>query len=215
MRRWILRAVCWVVLGAAVNVGVAWACTSEFGGTERAVPRDGAWPSPAPKSWPIAPVLDVERGLGWTDASARATDWDHLPSVEYTMSIYQVGWPWHSLYRRFLYTRCGEELDFLRTSRWERGFQGPDWLRVCRTVRDGNLPPFKRIHSLHVPICPLWPGFALNSLVYALPIALLWLTPGQLRRWHRRRRNLCIHCAYPVADPAKPCSECGRLPTTR
>ena len=67
-----------------------------------------------------------------------------------------------------------------------------------------------KIGRWELPTRPVPTGFALNTLFYALPISLLWLAPGQFRRWHRRRKGLCIHCAYPVADPAKPCPECGK-----
>ncbi len=59
------------------------------------------------------------------------------------------------------------------------------------------------------PLRPLWPGFAVNSLLYA---TVLWLLiPGTftLRRLIRRRRGLCPGCGYPVGE-SDVCSECGR-----
>ena len=66
-----------------------------------------------------------------------------------------------------------------------------------------------------LPTHPLSPGFVLNTLFYALPIALLWLAPGQLRRWHRRRHGHCQICNYDLTGlaPGSTCPECGKAST--
>ncbi len=59
-----------------------------------------------------------------------------------------------------------------------------------------------------IPLRPIWPGFAVNTLFYA---AILWLLipgPFALRRFLRLRRGLCPKCAYPSGESAV-CSECG------
>ena len=55
-----------------------------------------------------------------------------------------------------------------------------------------------------VPIRPIWPGFAVNTLCYA---TLLW-SPFVLCRVIRVRRGLCPKCAYPMGQSAV-CTECG------
>ena len=60
-----------------------------------------------------------------------------------------------------------------------------------------------------LPLRPLWPGFALNTFLYA---AILWLLipgPFALRRLRRVRRGLCPKCAYPMGESSV-CTECGR-----
>ncbi len=59
-----------------------------------------------------------------------------------------------------------------------------------------------------LPLRPIWPGFAVNTIFYA---AILWpliLGPFALRRFLRLRRGLCPKCAYPMGESAV-CSECG------
>ena len=60
-----------------------------------------------------------------------------------------------------------------------------------------------------IPFRPVWPGFAINTLLYA---AVLWMTlaaPLALRRRRRLKRGLCPKCAYPIGiNPV--CTECGR-----
>jgi len=65
-----------------------------------------------------------------------------------------------------------------------------------------------------VPLNPIWPGFAVNTLFYA---ALLWLLipgPFALRRFIRVRRGLCPACAYPRGE-SDVCSECGKALPSR
>ncbi len=60
-----------------------------------------------------------------------------------------------------------------------------------------------------VPIQPIWPGFAVNTVFYAAALWLLIPGPFVLRRVIRVRRGLCPKCAYPAGDSAA-CSECGK-----
>ena len=63
-----------------------------------------------------------------------------------------------------------------------------------------------------LPLAPIWPGFAINTLFYA---ALLWLGfcgPFALRRQIRRKHGRCVKCGYdlrgaPGTDAG--CPECG------
>ncbi len=59
-----------------------------------------------------------------------------------------------------------------------------------------------------VPLRPIWPGFAVNTVICA---AILWLPifgPFAVRRFLRFRRGLCPMCAYPMGE-TDVCSECG------
>jgi hypothetical protein len=59
-----------------------------------------------------------------------------------------------------------------------------------------------------LPIAPIWPGFAINTIFYAAIFCALFAVPGTVRRRVRIRRGVCVRCAYPLGTSSV-CSECG------
>jgi hypothetical protein len=72
--------------------------------------------------------------------------------------------------------------------------------------------------SIALPLRPIWPGFAINTVFYAAILwglfVLLFTVPLALRRRLRSRRGLCSKCGYPVGTSER-CSECGAAVTAR
>ena len=60
-----------------------------------------------------------------------------------------------------------------------------------------------------LPLRPIWPGFAVNTIFYAAVFWLLICGPFVLRRFIRVKRGLCPACAYPRGE-SPVCSECGK-----
>ena len=56
---------------------------------------------------------------------------------------------------------------------------------------------------------PIWPGFAINTVLYATVLWLLIPGPFVLRRFIRVKRGHCVKCGYPMGE-ADVCSECGK-----
>ena len=60
-----------------------------------------------------------------------------------------------------------------------------------------------------LPLRPIWPGFVVNTLLYAVVLWLLSGGPFRLRRFIRVKRGRCPACAYPTGQ-SDACSECGK-----
>lgn len=60
-----------------------------------------------------------------------------------------------------------------------------------------------------LPYSIIWPGFATNTIFYAAILWLLTLGPFTARRMIRRKRSLCIKCGYDLRETSGGCPECG------
>ena len=61
-----------------------------------------------------------------------------------------------------------------------------------------------------LPYIPIWPGFAVNTIFYAVILWMLTLGPITARRMIRRKRGHCIKCGYDLrGDFSSGCPECG------
>lgn len=181
----------WLGVGAVIAVGSAWGSSKWWGLVEpRFASSKVVWPHSAPASWPEAPDSGMRDWTFWNDyENLYKLDSDTISY--FAMFTWQVGWPW----------RC---LHAWTTSMWSGGQQ---------LIEDHGTWVFK-IGSHHfgpLPVLPLWPGIALNTIFYAAIAWGLWRIPVLLRRARRRRRGWCIRCAYDRAGlaPGSPCPECG------
>ncbi len=181
-RRLLIIAVC-LLLGAVVNVAVAWGCgewlhrTPVDGGVSR--PSSG-WALGVPPGWPRPTRKVTASGLGLTVDFLSAT----TQQAYYAQQISQFGWPFRGLESE------RHSWSIARVMAW-RGLLKP--------IDPANGPLLIR---------PIWPGFLANTVFYATVLWLLISCPFTLRRFLRLRRGLCPKCAYPMGGSSV-CTECG------
>ena len=92
------------------------------------------------------------------------------------------------------------------------------WPLISAFSRDGwisrgegglVIPWFSKYDKRTLPLRPIFPGFAIDTIFYA---AMLWLpfaAFGRIRRRRRIKRGLCPACAYPIGESGV-CTECGK-----
>jgi hypothetical protein len=193
VRRWILTILLFLLLGAVVNVAVAWGVRviGWWGTSTDVYERAEEWPCDVPDDWPPPASFRRSTMIGktydtWLCAPQGGYSWESYIVVEC-----RYGLPWRSA--AFLYLREHDATGEVSERRWS-----------CSL--DGSLP-----------LLPVWPGFLINTALYA---AILWLLiPGPLvlRRLIRRRRGRCPKCGYDLrgqrpevgAAPGKGCPECA------
>jgi len=185
----LLRAfiiVVFLLMGAAVNVAVAWACQvlSRTESVELIY-------SPDPR---VQPPSRIATGLQRFSKRQRAEGFGRTHYwYDDNLGRFQAGWPMRSL----------------------ESSTGPGWRPVGRAGRawayefakGPGTPKWLEGHPL--PLYPLWVGFSFNTLFWggALPPLILAFRIGQ--GFHRRRRGQCWWCGYPLGvSPV--CTECGR-----
>jgi hypothetical protein len=112
-----------------------------------------------------------------------------------------LGWPCVSLWSRI------------------RGWcKSPEGIRQNLSILHGIAPavePFRGdVSELPkvLPLRPIWPGFAINTIFYAAMLWLLWIALGKLKRFIRVHRGRCPACGYIIAPGVgNKCSECGNV----
>jgi len=141
------------------------------------------WPETEPHGHPIQACPAWARP--WL-LHAIAQRWQKVESME------SRGWPC-----RALWCIPGEGKGYGMDPP-EGGILVPDWAAVS-----GN-----RFLQPTLPLRPIWPGFAINTLFYAAVLWMVFAAPFALRRMIRRRRGQCQRCAYPIGS-SPVCTECG------
>ena len=204
MKRRLCIVAIFLLAGAVVNVAVAWGCwrgMSLLGSVATSMPVEEARELVEYLRLPALPPpigiikgTTIDCGFGATlDAFQTQTQTKVFSSARRI----QIGWPILAL--------RGYWINEEKNGVWSARSRG-----VLPVQRRG--PPF--------PLLPVWPGFAVNTLLYAVVVVVLWLAVRAgyvfvFRYLTRSRRGLCPKCAYPMGESAV-CSECGKtLPSSR
>ena len=207
MKRRLFKLAMFLILAAVVNVAVAWGCALwagtnpelSFGSNHADL---GYGPVPVSKQvWKFhISHLAIERnsvrefftsGFDFGYETYRINSLEYLASPKHQLITngLHVGWPASSL-AAFNTIYYGEDSRILEV--WESG--------ILFVVGE----------SRWIPIRPIWPGFAINTVLYALILWLLTLGPFAARRLIRHKRGHCIKCGYDLRGKYESgCSECG------
>ncbi len=98
---------------------------------------------------------------------------------------------------------------------WYKALDGTDHVLSPEGAIELPLSPFAGPMGFFPKVLPLrliWTGFAINTLFYAVSVWLLWSSPFAVRRFIRRKRGLCIKCGYDLrghSGGGGVCPECG------
>ncbi len=206
-----------LLLGALANVAVAWWCAgwSNTPGGSRFIaspPQGDQWPCEVPADWPArAEFGRAEKGvvqtvvMRWTYGTP--------PQLDASVDSRLYGWPLRSLSVHTLYRQSARSAVQAVPSTWR------EQCALCgAALVDSSkcAPPCNAVNVLRIgaqqrpiPVGVIWPGFAVNTLFYAVVLGLLICGPFALRRFIRRKRGRCPACGYPAGESAVR-SECGK-----
>jgi hypothetical protein len=198
MKRVLVRVCVFLLLGAIINIAVAWAFNTRYIGGAGVEFTPGAesepftwWMRNAPAGFAPRPAVGFSQcGIGRESVllAERISD-DVNPTFGNNVFRCRYGWPWRSMER----------------ARWVD--------RKARTLLVRNelpLPGWWPWEGRGLSTRPVWPGFAINSVFYAFVLWLLFAALLALRRGRRTKRGLCPQCAYDLrATQSSVCPECG------
>jgi hypothetical protein len=245
--RIITRVIVFLLLGAIVNLAVAWAIARwalppthdpflyQENRVDDAAP-DLHWTEPAwlPANWPAHPMgrsgefspyahreffraeVDTEQGIAARREKARISNAPNVQrhadamevaevNVEFAAMFVEIGWPCLALsgarFEHEVKQSAGTPMWSPKGSTLKYAIELPVPPSPTAWMERGTLLPWR----------PMWPGFAINTVFYAVIVWGCWLVlsvPFVLRRRRRIKRGLCPACAYPIGE-SEVCTECG------
>jgi hypothetical protein len=207
--------VCWLLIGVAGNVAVAWwavahqpleqECrisealqTTKSRVASRIEWRNPAalkWPIRVPDTWPSTPTVGTtDVGLGWTDGDWHVIVDSGSNAGTYNAILRTYGLPMRSLH-------CWGLLFVSQASTEQTERQS--------IVLPSPLPRAWNKNGFF-PILPVWPGFVVNTAFYAgVAWSLRWGLLAVRRRW-LRHTGRCMQCGYNLSGVvSEVCPECG------
>jgi len=221
VKRWAFTIILFLLLGAIVNIAVAWGCALWS-------PYSLNRPQMHSHSGRLTWIVSTADGFGLT-CIALAPDNEHFrlvdegpvaiprwsravnppteaefagPTCPYLME-YGYGWPARS-------ARALAQWDIFDL----QGRRNPQRFRVVsgfEALDDGAAHP---LPFRMLPIRPIWPGLAINTVFYAFVLWLAFAAAFAFRRWRRIKRGLCPKCAYDLRNrpsDSSACPECGAV----
>lgn len=224
-----------LVVGAMINLGVAWSIAWDVSAGEIRFPSEDEAFSIEFKSGDEGYFVDTwyqrwpnELRIGQRDhvlgiSRMRNVECDELKRILPSWSKCAGGLPYLTFERQY-----GNNFTSYRelATGWPwcsfRGeyFHAPQWAAPTSSI---EFPYVKGVVILPagwtrdesrfaLPFIPVWPGFAMNTVLFAIPGALLVLStriPGMLIRSRRRHAGRCSKCGYPAGTSLN-CTECGQ-----
>lgn len=230
MRRIGLRVLVFLLIGAVVNVAVAWGVAFRTG--SQLTRDDGlifssenaarlGWPVAVPEQWAPPNMYATQRSPGYMRDMAF---WIGPTRVERGVS--EAGIPWvNTISPRARADRVlsGWPLVALESQEYSEAGHEPPWHTVINlssvTIRYsnwraglqadvGSAAPGWSIPTV-LPVAPLWIRFMVDTVFWGAVGWVLLSGPGTVRRVRRIRRGLCSACGYPIGiSPV--CTECGK-----
>ncbi len=239
MKRRLTKLVVFLLLGAVVNVAVAWGCAlglpvlswdGPFWRSSRTGDPAPYWvvqqlerPGAMRYTWLHVPY-DFDNAPGIDLGVFREiepVDLDDIPRwsrLDYTNPPPQKyrGWSSHFIDDArgwpvlAMSSFTAEGVDPVKDAllfRSSGGFSVPEELRPKPLFVDVEDEWFNRPI---IPLRPIWSGFAINTVCYAVILWVLTLGPFTARRFIRRKRGHCLKCGYDLSHAEhEVCPECG------
>ena len=204
-RRLLIIAIC-LLLGAIVNVAVAWALAIWTGSVTFDAQLTASLRRQRFEAEGRSDRLQQEGA--WIDQALRGAGLDLVivkrEQPAEIVHLYRAGWPFRAME--------GESRPTTTEYAWAVPLSSVVTLRA--ELPSATDKVLTSTAARIVPLRPVWLGFLGNTVLYAVVamgmIGCAWL----VRRFLRLRRGLCPKCAYPMGESAG-CTECGKaLPSS-
>ena len=203
MKRRAMKLLLLLLAGAIINVAVAWGCAFYPGERGSVVHKKCFDQTDGTELF----VADLRRWALWRVSCTRNREAVHLYPPPHYVRLDDVLPSW-SRFRTHMNNGSYDSW-----SEFAYGWPRPSL--YCGDTHKSSALGFSPIPlgNRHLPIDPIFPGFAINTIFYAAVLWVLFAVPGRVRRWLRIKRGQCASCGYSLrGSVSEQCPECGRRP---
>lgn len=209
MKRRLAKFVVFLLLGAIVNVAVAWGCALSaktppiYDETTRCpeiTPGDlNCWTDNRQNGWPKWPTSKHEIRSSGCRVVYLSREANALLATAFDIWQVKSGWPLDAMKGVGRRTWHVPTFNIMIESSARSAVLAPD-----------NIPFLRLSEPKLLPLDPVWPGFALDTSIYATLAWFCTIGSFRLRRLVRKRRGCCSECAYDLRGKfSSRCPECG------
>lgn len=142
----------------------------------------------------------------WCDFDRPLAGFKPAPGFDEYRTLEARGWPMLALRTHSASLITPEDMKTIEDDAWSLRWPWGAW--KLYPFNDQTKKPLT--HDILLPLRPIWPGFLVNTLLFATILWLPLLVLDLRRSVWRRRRNLCERCGYP-RGASNACTECGRV----
>jgi len=202
-------ALIFVLLASLLNIAVAWGCSAFSGAPKFDALITASYRRQRFEKEERYPQLK-EEGF-WIDRVLHGGQHDVVviqrkqPSKQF-FHLHLAGWPLRSMEgREYFGAKLSKaQIDF----QWAIPIDSKAKDTQIVVSKTGAVREIKPIKVL--PLRPVWPGFALNTGLYASALLVLYSLWWLARRYNRKLRSRCLRCGYDLrGNLVNGCSECG------
>lgn len=225
LRRRTVAVILYLLFGAFINIGIAWACACRSVAMPGTYPPDFGekrplrWPRLMPSNWPTVPtVIWRSRSFGlsqvYMEGDGDMPAWHAIADgndelrrdnpTYYALDLFTAGWPLRCLkweVCNVVVNPSGSIYDNVTDplNAWPNGLKVPHRLLSPAVAHESHR---------RFPLMPLPVGFIVNTALFGAISWVIVALPTNVARSLRLRAGLCPHCRYPIG-PSPICTECG------
>ena len=220
MKGLLTRLAVFVLLGTIINLAVAWGCAAwseppVFDAFLTADLRRQQWQTEQRRPQLTSDQLWIVRAYRSTGLRVIVIRHqppeheppEHEPPERRLLHVHRAGWPTPAFEGRAINPKLGKAGQIIDAS-YVAAFPLPTKKTAPGTAAASD-PMIWRSGRV-LPVLPIWPGFAINTALYALAAMTIYGLWWIARRRIRRLRGRCLSCGYDLRrDYSTGCPECG------